>query len=116
MQHIKCAILQRFIGFTKKLSTSRKKVIRNTYNLIGNDCRSTTGSNMRNIMLESGADPLKPIAKTDVAKKAFKPIPTSEEWRIELIKDLIRVRDGSMSPIGWNHVEIQDTLTYLCTT
>ena len=71
---------------------------------------------MRHIMLESGADPTKTITKTDVAKKAFQPIPTDEEWRIQLIKDLILVRDGSMTSIGWNHDEIKDTLMFLCTT
>ena len=83
MQHIKCAILERFIGFTMKLSMSRKKVIQNTYKLIGKHCQSTIGSNMRHIMLESGVDPTKPITKTDVAIKAFHPIPTAEEWRIQ---------------------------------
>ena len=113
--NIKCVILQRFVGFTAKLSTSCKKVVRDTYNLIGNDCRSTTGSNLRH-MLECGKDQTKPVSMKDIAKTGFHPIPAGEEWRVEVINELVRIRDGSMTLIGWNLDEIQEMLSDLCTT
>ena len=85
--------------FTAKLSTSCKKVVRDTYNLIGNDCHRTMGSNLHHIMLECGKDQTKHVSMKDFAKTGFHPIPASEEWRVEVINELVRIRDGSMTLI-----------------
>ncbi len=112
--HIKRAILQRFVSFSTKLALSRKKVISNTYRLIRNDCRSTIGANIRNILLENGVDGKREIQKDDI--KEFKETPDEDKWRIGVIKDLIDIRDGLMEPIGWTSQDVKDMLTHLCTT
>ena len=52
----------------------------------------------------------KPVSKRDIAKTGFHPIPAGEEWRVEVINELVRIRDGSMTLIGWNLDEIQEML------
>ena len=116
MEHIKRSILKRYIGFTSKLSASRKNVVRNVYRIIGGDCRSTTGSNRRNIMLECDGDLTSPLTRNDIEKTKFQEIPSGEEWRVSIINELVKIRDGVLTPIDWNSSEIQETLTYLCTT
>ena len=50
-KHIMLSLYKRYIKFTKNLSQSKKGPLRNLYNLITYDCRSTTGSNSRQLML-----------------------------------------------------------------
>ena len=116
MRHIKSEIFKRFIGFTNNLSVSCKKVVRNVYGIIRNDCRTTTGSNMRKIILECEQDSITRIEKKDVDNHPFHHVPTGEEWRIHLVTELLGIRDGVLMPIGWSSSDIRDTLEYLCTT
>ena len=58
----------------------------------------------------------KALSMKDIAKTGFHPIPAGEEWRVEVINELVRIRDGSMTLIGWNLDEIQEMLGggYVC--
>ena len=115
MQHIKGAILKRFVGFTNNLAISSKTVIKNVFHIIGNDCRTRTGSNKRKICLDCERDINSQIEKKDI-NKPFHDIPAGEEWRIPLINELIGIRDGALMSIDWTNDQIKDALQFLCTT
>ena len=116
MQHIKSALRQRFIGFMKRLASSRKSVLRHAFKVFSKDCRSTTGANVRNILLESGAVLFEQLSMSDIRRIEFHRTPTEEQWRISVINDLINIRDGMDDDIGWTKDDINETLEYLCTT
>ena len=116
MEHLKYAIQKRFINFTKKLETSPKMVVRSVNRIVGKDCRSITGENIRRIMLSCGADLVTGPTCRDISRKGFEPVPIGEEWRAQAINELIDTRDGMMDIIDWTSKEVEDTLTYLCTT
>ena len=48
---IKFALLKRFVNFVNNLAKSTKMVIKNMVSCVKYDCRSTTGHNLRKIML-----------------------------------------------------------------
>ena len=50
-QHIQTSLHRRFIKFIDKINYSNKPVMRYMLSLINRDCRSTTGKNLRKIML-----------------------------------------------------------------
>ena len=109
------AILKRFLGFTEKFEQSPKGVVCiNMYKILGLDCRTTTGANTRQISLEYDADPIKGPSRDDI--NAFVTTPEGEEWRAGFVKDIIQIRDGAMNSIGWTDEELQDALTFLCTS
>ena len=116
MEHLKCAIQKRFVTFTDKLKMSPKMVVRNINKIIGKDCRSTTGENIRRIMLNCGSDSFRGPTREDVSRKGFEAVPAGEEWRVDVINELIDMRDGFLEPNGWTSQEVDETLTYLCTT
>ena len=116
MQHIKGAILKRFVGFTNNLAISSKTVIKNVFHIIGNDCRTRTGSNKRKICLDCECDINSQIEKKDINNRPFHDIPAGEEWRIPLINELIGIRDGALMSIDWTNDQIKDALQFLCTT
>ena len=51
MKHIKFALLKRFVNFVNNLAKSTKMVIKNMLSSVKYECRSTTGHNLRIIML-----------------------------------------------------------------
>ena len=116
MEHLKCAIYKRFIAFTEKLSCSPKVVVRDLHRRLGKDCRSTTGSNLRRIMLECNANSFTGPTPKDVSRKGFEATPDGEEWRSNIIKELVAIRDGIMDTNGWTRQEVDETLMHLCTT
>ena len=115
MPHIKQALIQRSVGFMKRLSSSRKDVLRKTFEICKKDCRTTTGSNIRNIMLESKVNSFEQLSKTDLKMLKFHPAPQEDQWRIPLIKDLVDIRDGISDVIGWSKDELEASLDFLCT-
>ena len=116
MQNIKSALTQRSIGFMKRLASSRKSVLRHAFNRFSRDCRTTTGSNVRNILLETGSQLFDQLSTNDSRKIEFHPTPVEEQWRISIIRDLLDIRDGMGDNVGWTSEEIDETLEYLCTT
>ena len=66
MQHIKMSLMQRFVGFTRKLSSSKKNVLRHAFEVFKTDCRSTTGFNLRTIMLECNLATIDALSQTAI--------------------------------------------------
>ena len=50
-KHVIFSMYARFINFVEKLKTCKKSIIRNLLRTVKADCRSTTGHNLRKIML-----------------------------------------------------------------
>ena len=98
-----------------KLEKSPKMVVRKINQIVGNDCRSLIGENLRRILIYYDSDPIKGPTRDDISKKAFKELPIGEEWRVSMINELIDMRDRSMEADCWSSNEIEETLTYLCT-
>ena len=114
-QHLKRRLLKGFATFTEKLSTSPKEAVRNVYEMVKHDCRSITGSNIRNIGLECAINPLRPLSNVDIEKKDFIRTPRDAIWKVPLIEELIEMRDGIKDNAEWTKQEIDYTIEYLCT-
>ena len=98
--HLRRSLLLGFNSFVKKLENSAKKAVRNVFDIVKDDCRSITGSNIRNITLECREDPNRPFSKINIKKKVFFQSPEDATWQILLIKELLRVRDREDEDIG----------------
>ena len=91
--HINISIWKRFLKFTRLLSESRKTVLKNMFSIIKNDCRSTTGNNLRQIMLKTGHDVyIKADRGFDI--KVLYETPEAEQWRIPLMIKLLNVKNN----------------------
>ena len=114
-QHVKRSIFKAFVSFANKLQNSSKEVIRDVFHLVKEDCRSTTGSNIRNISLDCAVDQVHPFAEVNIENKDFFPAPPDSAWKAPLIRELIDIRDGDCDNAGWTTEEVNFTLDYLCT-
>ena len=116
IQHIKLSLIKRFTNFAEKLSCSAKRTTRNVYNTIKHDCRSTTGLNLRKVMLYCGKPRICIATAKEVGENRYQPIPNTEEWRVSLIEELLDIRENIADAIDWTKDELNDTLIYLCIT
>ena len=113
--HIKFALKKRFLNFTKKISSTKKRTAKNIFNLIKNDCRSTTGKNLRTITIECNKINADGLKNKDIDRMEFCPVPPNDEWRISFLKELLEARDEKKYPIGWAKEDIIATIDYVCT-
>ena len=115
-EHIKIALMKRFLNFTDKLSCTHKWASKSVFNSIKKDCTSITGMNLRKIAKLCGRAQIGSATRHDVGTLSYQPLPANEKWRISLIKELIDIRDNLAFSINWEAQDISFTLEHLCTS
>ena len=105
--------MKRLLKFADTLLSTGKEAVKNVYNTVARDCRSTMGKNVRLIQLtcESSHPSIE-----DMGKQPFVEVPQGEEWRAEIIRDLINIRDGLCKDSDWTKEEAIEGLLHVCTT
>ena len=64
--HLKNILMKRFLGFLSQIEKSSKKLPLKLLNVVKHDARSTTGSNLRNIMLSLDKASIRDISAMDI--------------------------------------------------
>ena len=87
-RHLRQMLFTRFIKYIKSLAFNKRLSIRTLFNVIKDDVRSTTGSNIRTILLETMVDPreLKPYLLREWVVH-----PPQDEWTVPLLRNLLEV-------------------------
>ena len=71
-----------------------------------NDVGSTTGRNLRKIMLQTNKDTVVVLSATDVKDMKYFPLAPEDEWRPTLLKELMKLADGTLVVDGFITDEI----------
>ena len=95
-QHIRNSLFRRYIKFINSIKTSEKAVLRAMLLTVKQDCRSTTGMNLRNLMKTMGRSTVDELQPNDAEKLTYKAIPEEDEWKVACAKELIEVKNGIM--------------------
>ena len=98
-----------------KLASSEKAALRNLFNRVKRDCRSTTGSNLRNLMLRCNVNSQEEIHSDVLNKSLYQVIPTDNEWEITMAKELIDVTWGNTIIPDFQFNEIMSLLEHITT-
>ena len=114
--HIKNILLRRFLGFLNQIVRSQKKLPKLLLKTIKNDSRSTTGSNLRKLMLLLGKHTLEDIKVKDIDKVEYSVVEPANQWKVEMVKDLIVVRATRLHVDNFANYEFDEILEYLCTS
>ena len=115
-RHAIFSMYVRFIKFTESLQSSPKSLLRNLLNLLKHDCRSTTGANLRKIMLLVGRTRIEDLSTEDITKLCYRQIPMDEEWKLNLVKEITESRYGKLVVPNFSKSEYQDILHHVCTS
>ena len=112
--HIKKVLLKRFLGFLSQIKKSRKKLPAKLLKIIECDTRSTTGSNLRKIMLLLGKYSIEGISIKDLDFFEFFPVLPVDEWKVGIVRELIEVRENNLDLENFTAQELEEILEYLC--
>ena len=100
----------------EKISKSGKKAVNMLMETSKNDVRSVTGKNLRNIMLLAGKDSIEDVKKGDVDGIEYNKLDENDVWKVDAIKEIISVKSGTLEVPGFELEELQEILSYLCTS
>ena len=113
-QHLRITLYSRFMNFVKQLKSTCKTTSRLLFHHIMYDVGSITGKNLRRIMLQTGKDTVEELTASDVKKIEYFPTPEHDEWRPILLKELIKVVDGSLVVDGFTNDEMNEIIHDIC--
>ena len=94
-----------------KLYSSKKSAVRNLFNVVRNDCRSITGSNLRRIMLKPNRNCVEEIYMNDISNQNT---PNGCEWANNMVKEIVEHNSGLLVVPGFNGLELADISNDVC--
>ena len=80
------------------------------------DCRSTTGENLRKIMLMVNTYNVDEIQVHHLDQMHYKTIPNEDLWGIGIVKELIDIKSGVTVIPDFAHEEITSMIDWICTS
>ena len=80
------------------------------------DVRSVTGHNFRNIMLLVGKSSVHSVKREDADKIEYFPLDEADRWKIDIIKEIINVKNRTLDIADFALEELEEILTHLCTS
>ena len=113
--HVKQSLIKRFLKFCENLKNSKKSVVRNVYNMIKFDTRHTIGSNLREIALLSDKT-VSELITSDHKHVQYIQIPDMEEYRLDMIWEIIDIKQDQMKLENLDKNELNLILTHLCSS
>ena len=93
---------------------SRNIALRQLLDIAQSDVRTTTGANLRFIMLLTEKNRICELKAGNV-DFAYHKINEADEWKIDFIKEIIDVKNDNLNVAGMELDEIEEILEYLCT-
>ena len=77
--------------------------------------RSNTGSNLRNILVLAGKTSIAALNILNADKIEYNRLEDKEAWNIKLAIELVEAKANSKDIPGFNKVELDTILDYVCT-
>ena len=110
-------VIRNYIQFISSIKNSPKPVLRQLYGIVKSDVRTTTGANLRNILLKTSLSNVDEINMCTVKQMKYKEITKEDMWRIPIIKEVIDIKYGLVyPPEGWSDEELTEVLHHACTS
>ena len=108
--HPKVMLCSRYAGFHQSLLKCDKFAVRYLARLHQEDQRTTFGRTLRQIACE--CEETFPVKK----KMKYFAVPEVEVWRLSLVDDLLKARDNISALPGFSLAEVEEMLTFICTS
>ena len=79
------------------------------------DCRSTTGNNLRRLMLQVNKTNLDVVTKKDLDTQVYDNAPDCDKWKVELAKEILQVKNKQLELHSLTYKEMDDILESITT-
>ena len=110
-RHITKSLKKRFISFIDKVKRSEKFVLRHVLNKVEHDCLSTTGRNIRTLLLDNGTDNLSDI---NLDRTPYKEVSPQDNWKIMLVDEIIMAKSRDIIVPNFNFEELNAIKDFVC--
>ena len=108
--HIRKIFIKRFLKFVSKLRETKKPVLQRLLDVSMNTTKSTTGKNLRGIMLETNATSIDELTPDIFSVIEYYPVDEDDMWKAEMIDHLlVELEDNILDE------EDRSWMEYLCT-
>ena len=81
---------------------------------IMHDVRSTTGLNLRRILLQTSKTNVDQLSKHDITELEYHPTTVDNKWKEAMVAELLEVRDNQLEVDGFVQEELDEMLEYIC--
>ena len=114
--HIRKILIKRFLTFLDQIRKSNKNASKFLLETIISDTRSVTGSNLRNILLQTNKTEVRELVPGDAYTIKYHPIAHDDEWKLKFIHDIVEAKNGKMEVPNISDSDLDNMLTALCTS
>ena len=114
--HLKATLIKRFLSFTEQIMASSKIALKNLFEIVKYDTQSVTGNNLRKIMLLLNKNRIEDLKPIDSNKIEFMPIPDTELWKLEMVREITDIKFGVKALDNFPHEELDILLEHICTS
>ena len=112
--HLQSILIKRFLNFISKIRASKKSILNHILKHIEEDCRSTTGLNLRNILLLSDINRVHSLSPMVAQNIFYHQIEERDLWRIGAINEIIDAMHGGSELPEFDKNELQEMLDFIC--
>ena len=112
--HIRKILIQRFLNFLHQIRKSNKESAKSLLNSICQDTSSTTGSNLRNILLRTNKLNINELVPSDAIGVEYHPIDINEKWRVPFISEIIETKHKQLEISNLSDNDLDEMLNFLC--
>ena len=103
------------LSFITRIRESPKPVLKQLYQITKNNVQSTTGRNLRNILVQTNLSKVDDLTPSVAGQISYKPINDNDMWRVNLIKEIMDIKSGLVeTPVDWTDIEIDEILNIAC--
>ena len=92
--HLQKILVKRFLSFIAQIEKSAKIVPRKLHSCIRSDVRSTTGKNLRKILLLTEKSHVQNLNPYDFKSVKHHQLGDDEKWRVESLQELVNIKFG----------------------
>ena len=114
-RHITFSLIKRFTNFIQKVADSSKYVLRRVLAAVKDDSRSTSGNNLRKIMLMVGKNAAEPVTHKDLKTLTYAPVPHNQEWKIQLAREILEIKNGKLEMKLLDYKDLDEVLKVVTT-
>ena len=105
-KHFKQMVYSRFIKYLSVLKKNKRPVLRTLYNVVSNDVKTLTGSNIRKVLLDTSLDP-RSISRHQLSEwTVYQP---ADSWTVPLVVSLLELRHENWE-VNFDFEDEMDTL------
>ena len=114
--HIRKVLVKRFLGFMTQVEKSSKVIPKQLLKFVKYDARSTTGRNLRKILLLTKKTCVDQLGRQDTSSVTYHLLRQEDSWKVTFIKELIDIKNGRKTVDNFTMEEIDETLGFAATS